>query len=285
MATAAAEDNIDDGCCPVVVFWWKSNCLSHCQHIEKGVCLCLCVSVCVCVCVCVWTCACGGLCVWVTVEIDSSPEGPSVAWRWVMLTKLHVCSLARTHAHTHAPTPWGHESEIHTLYSQLNLSHFPPPFLSSPFSHSPGIAVWSISTTTCVRAVSFLGAPPRATSSTTPWWSTAHRWDTHTHTESHTHYSAPHLISLFHVLAHSAHPFNESTGIHTRRLWLLQKHIYADFQFEFITLHWTHVVLNVSIFCTFRGLSFECFARMSKPPTHHQPLAFIFKAWTPTQTF
>lgn len=40
-----------------------------------------------------------------------------------------------------------------------------------------GIAVWSISTTTCARAASSLDAPPRATSSTTPWWSTAHRWE------------------------------------------------------------------------------------------------------------
>lgn len=40
-----------------------------------------------------------------------------------------------------------------------------------------GIAVWSISTTMCARAASSLDAQPRATSSTTPWWSTAHRWE------------------------------------------------------------------------------------------------------------
>lgn len=122
---------------------------------------------------------------------------------------------------------------LHSTY-QLNLSHFSPPSILSL-----GIAVWSISTMTCVRAVSFPGALPRATSSTTPWWSTVHRWGSSTRTHWNTHSS--------HMLVH----LNESTHIHTYRLWLLQQHIYTDFQFEFVTLHWMHADVLIHKYAVF----------------------------------
>lgn len=111
--------------------------------------------------------------VWLTVEIDSSPGGPSVA---------------HAHTHSHSGDMKVKFAHTHTLYFPTQLqSHFSPPLYPLSSLISLGIAVWSISTMTCVRAASSLGAQPRATSSTTPWWSTAHRWESSTGTHPNTH--------------------------------------------------------------------------------------------------
>lgn len=128
--------------------------------------------------------------VWMTVENDNSLGELSVAWRWVIGT---ICVPLHTNI-------VGTSGVVHCTY-HLNLSHFSPPSLD--------IAVWSISTTTCVRAASFLGAPPRATSSTTPWWNTVHRWGSRTHRHRHAHFQAVRPISVLII------QFDESIDIPT----------------------------------------------------------------------
>lgn len=144
-------------------------------------------------CVCVRTCACGGLC--------DSRNWQLLRRRQHSLDMSHVVGLHTVCAHSHTYNIlWDMKVTSTHMTSQRNLSYSWPPFLSSPFFL--GIAVWSISTMTCVRAASFLGALPRATSSTTPWWSTAHRWGRSTHTLTHklcsssSHISFPHAHTL-----------------------------------------------------------------------------------------
>lgn len=48
------------------------------------------------------------------------------------------------------------------------------------------------------------------------------------------------------MLTQSTHLLNKSTHIHIYKLWLLQQHIYIDFQFDAITLHRTHAVVLIT---------------------------------------
>lgn len=167
----------------------------------------------------VWTCICGRI-LW---QSDSgnqqlSRKPPcSLEMSHLVVLPTHVVTCTHTHTYTHTLRTWKWHLYTHThTHTQLPSSTY----LTFHLPLSPlllGIAAWGILTTTCVRAASFLGALPRATSSTTQWWSTAHRWESHTHTHTlihrHTHCSAAHLISLFHTLTHSAHPFNERVSV------------------------------------------------------------------------
>lgn len=148
---------------PVVVT--LSQCLLRWQHTEQCVFF-------------LWAAVFRWRAVWLTVENDSSPGVHTQ-------TNTHTLGSQKGHLHT----------TLLSSSSPLWLFTPPPPLLS------PGIAAWSISTTTCARAASSLGALPRATSSTTPWWSTARRWGSltrrNTNTKTHSHFRLPVLMFVF----------------------------------------------------------------------------------------
>lgn len=141
-----------NGSCLNLVVKWSSGYSCRGQHPDSRChdavlwykskslshCQCLCKSAHVGCCVVLWSDS-------LQWQLSRRPWG---ARSWVMWWRPHVGSLS----------PW--------------TSKWSSTWLISP---SLGIAVWSISTMMSVKAASFLGAPPRATSSTTPWWSTAHR--------------------------------------------------------------------------------------------------------------
>ncbi len=150
-----------------------------------------------------------------------------------------------THTHTQTHTPWGHESDIYTLDIPTQLiSLFTSLSFLSLLSLSLGIAVWSISTTTCVKAASFLGAPPRATSSTTPWWSTAHRWGSYTHTHTHTHTHQQFISYLFSTCSHT--PLIHLMKAHTFTLTDLVIRATHLCWFSIWIYYWTHAVVFIS---------------------------------------